>query len=100
MAQHESDAIVNFSWVHTFSSKLLLTVSPFYHYNSANYDSESQRHADRDHRPSLLQLRRRPGNVQRRACTGTICSSASIAFYQRDNELFGVIFNDGSGNRP
>src|SRR5216683_1722403 len=36
---HESDAMVNFSWVHTFSPKLLLTVSPFYHYNSANYGS-------------------------------------------------------------
>ncbi len=35
----ESDAILNFSWVHTFNSKLLLTVSPFYHYNSANYES-------------------------------------------------------------
>jgi len=35
--QHEGDATLNFSWVHTFSSKLLLTISPFYHYNSANY---------------------------------------------------------------
>src|ERR1700720_949586 len=31
---HESDAIANFSWVHTFNSKLLLTVSPFYHRNA------------------------------------------------------------------
>src|SRR5271169_1495155 len=38
-ADRESDALVNFSWVHTFNSKLLLTVSPFYHYNSANYES-------------------------------------------------------------
>jgi hypothetical protein len=37
--QHEGDAFVNFSWVHTFNSKTLLTISPFYHYNSANYDS-------------------------------------------------------------
>ena len=36
---HESDAIANFSWVHTFNTKLLLTVSPFYHYNDADYDS-------------------------------------------------------------
>jgi outer membrane cobalamin receptor len=35
----ESDAIVNFSWVHTFNSKLLLTVSPFFHSNSAHYAS-------------------------------------------------------------
>jgi hypothetical protein len=36
----ESDAIVNFSWVHTFNSKFLLTASPFFHYNSANYRSD------------------------------------------------------------
>ena len=36
---HESDAIASFSWVHTFNSKLLLTMSPFYHYNAANYES-------------------------------------------------------------
>ncbi len=36
---HESDAVVNFSWVHTFNSKLLLTVSPFFHYTAANYGS-------------------------------------------------------------
>ena len=25
--------------MHTFNSKLLLTMSPFYHYNAANYES-------------------------------------------------------------
>ena len=39
---HESDVLLNFSWVHTFNSKLMLTVSPFYHYNSANYDRLAQ----------------------------------------------------------
>src|SRR5271166_4110462 len=36
---HESDAIVNFSWVHTFNSKVLLTISPFFHHNAADYAS-------------------------------------------------------------
>ncbi len=31
---------LNFSWVHTFPPGLLLTVSPFYHYNRANYDGD------------------------------------------------------------
>ena len=30
----------SFSWVHTFRPGLLLTVSPFYHYNRANYDGD------------------------------------------------------------
>jgi Carboxypeptidase regulatory-like domain/TonB dependent receptor/TonB-dependent Receptor Plug Domain len=36
-SEREPDGYVVFSWVHTFSSNLLTTVSPFYHYNSANY---------------------------------------------------------------
>src|SRR3984893_962871 len=39
---HEADAIVNFSWVHTFNSQLLLTVSPFFHFNSADYSSSPE----------------------------------------------------------
>ncbi len=35
--ERESDGYVAFTWVHTFDPKLLLTVSPFYHYNSADY---------------------------------------------------------------
>jgi outer membrane cobalamin receptor len=36
--QHERDAFVNFSWVHTVSSGVLLTISPFYHYNRAAFE--------------------------------------------------------------
>ena len=35
--EHERDGYVAFSWVHTFNPNMLLTVSPFYHYNSADY---------------------------------------------------------------
>ena len=35
--EHEPDGYVTFSWVHTFNPNLLLTVSPFYHYNAADY---------------------------------------------------------------
>jgi hypothetical protein len=37
---HESDALINASWVHTFNSKLMLTVSPLFHRNSADYESK------------------------------------------------------------
>src|SRR5260370_1299028 len=39
-ANRESDSFAAFSWVRTFSSGLVLTVSPFFHYNSANYRSD------------------------------------------------------------
>ena len=96
---HESDAIVNFSWVHTFNSRLLLTISPFFHRNAADYASSLNDF------PVVT--------TQDRASTyggGQISFSANTAknnlqagvysFYQQDNELFGVTFNDGSGNPP
>jgi len=38
-ANKEKDSYVLFSWVRTFSPGLVLTVSPFYHYNSVGYES-------------------------------------------------------------
>jgi hypothetical protein len=37
-AESEPDGYATFSWVHTFNPNTLLTVSPFYHYNGANYE--------------------------------------------------------------
>ena len=36
-SEREPDGYLTFSWVHTFNSNLLMTVSPFYHYNKASY---------------------------------------------------------------
>src|SRR5579859_3463013 len=41
-ANRENDSFALFSWVRTVSPGLLLTVSPFFHYNSANYESNLQ----------------------------------------------------------
>lgn len=35
--EDERDDFVNFSWLHTLGNGTMLTVSPFYHYNRANY---------------------------------------------------------------
>jgi hypothetical protein len=35
--EREPDGYATFSWVHTFDPNTLLTVSPFYHYNGADY---------------------------------------------------------------
>ncbi|AXC14227.1 Oar protein [Acidisarcina polymorpha] len=37
-AEVEPDGYVTFSWVRTFSPNTLFTVSPFYHYNGADYN--------------------------------------------------------------
>ena len=35
--EHETDGFVNFSWLRTLRPGVLLTISPFFHYNSARY---------------------------------------------------------------
>jgi hypothetical protein len=93
---HESDALANFSWVHSFNSKLLLTVSPFFHHNADDYDSAvTDPVATTQHRSSTY------GG-------GQVSFSANVArnnlqvgvysFYQQDKELLGAIFNDGTSS--
>ncbi|MGH9564117.1 MAG: carboxypeptidase regulatory-like domain-containing protein, partial [Terracidiphilus sp.] len=36
-SQEEGDGYALVSWIHTFTPSVVTTVSPFYHYNSANY---------------------------------------------------------------
>ena len=38
-AEREPDGYITFSWVHTFNPNLRLTVSPFYHFNAADYNA-------------------------------------------------------------
>ncbi|HZC23860.1 MAG TPA: TonB-dependent receptor, partial [Candidatus Binatia bacterium] len=94
----ESDAATTLSWVHTFNSRLLLTVSPFYHYNRANYDGSLRDPiATTQHRASTYA----GGQISFSANTKINDLQAGLySFYQQNNELLGVIFNDGSGNLP
>ena len=91
---HESDAIANFSWVHTFNSKLLLTVSPFFHRNAADYDSAlTDPVATTEHRSSTYG----GGQVSFGANVSKNNLQVGVySFYQQDNELFGVL-NNSSG---
>ena len=97
--QREADAGVLFSWVHTFNPHLMTTVSPFYHYNSGDYASN----------PNDIPV----ATSENRSSTyvGGQASFAAnykkndlqvgfLSFHQSDNQLFGAIFNDGSGNPP
>ena len=98
-SQTEADAGVLFTWLHTFNSHLLTTVSPFYHYNSGDYASN----------PNDIPI----ATTEDRASTyagGQATFAANykkndlqvgfLSFYQSDSQLFGAIFNDGSGNPP
>ncbi len=92
----ESDAVLNFSWVHTFNSHTMLTVSPFYHYNRANFDSGP---GDPIVTTQHLGSRYAGGQASFSANQGRNSLQAGIySFYQSDNEFLGAVFNNGSGN--
>ena len=97
--QHEADAGVMFSWVHTFNSQLLLTASPFYHYNSGNYVSSL------DDTPVATTEDRGSTYAGGQATFSANFAKSNLqagffSFYQHDSQLFGAIFNDGSGTSP
>jgi hypothetical protein len=96
-AQRERDGYLNFSWVRTFAHNGLLTVSPFYHFNAANYDS-----ADFDF-PNAITDHRSSSYVGAQTTLSATMARNTIqggfyGFWQHDNQFFGVLFNDGSNS--
>lgn len=94
-ANRESDAFVAFSWVHTFNQGLLITASPFYHFNRADFESDTHDFptATNDNRSSKYA----GGQATLAYVQGRNNARAGIyGFGQQDDELLGVTFNDGS----
>ena len=95
----ESDALGNFSWVHTFNSQWLLTVSPFFHLNRANYNSSpadfptaTTQHRSSDYAGGQASLN---ANLKRNNLQAGLYS-----FYQNDTETLGALFNPSHGTPP
>lgn len=89
-AEIEKDSFVNFSWVRTFRRGVLLTVSPLYHFNSADYES------DRNDLPTATTDERGSNYAGGQATLGVVAGrhNAQAGFYgfwQRDNQLFAVV---------
>ena len=92
--ERESDAFLNFSWVRTFKSGLLLTVSPFYHFNTANYDGGPS-----DPIVAADDRRSEYGGAQATLGLQVARNNLQVGFYgfhQQDDQLFALTFNDGS----
>ncbi len=94
-ANRENDSFATFSWVHTFSPGLLLTVSPFFHFNTADYQSSpldlpSSATEDRSSKyeggQATLAWVKERNNLR----------AGFYGFAQQDHQLFGLIFNDDS----
>ncbi len=94
--QREADAGTNLTWVHTFNTRVLMTISPFYHYNSGDYSCAP---ADV---PVATSENRGSTYVGAQGSVAVEIAKNSLqfgvlSFYQRDTQLFGAVFNDGSG---
>lgn len=94
--EREQDVFGTLSWAHTFSPGLLLTVSPFYHFNRAAYEGgRNDVPAATNNRASNYE----GGQLSVRAVKGRHNATAGIyAFAQQDNTFFAVVANDGSDN--
>jgi outer membrane cobalamin receptor len=94
--QHETDGIAALSWLHTFNSSTVLQVSPFFHYNKADYSSSPS------DTPVATTVDRSSTYGGGQASVNTVIARNTLqaglySFGEHDNYLFGAIFNDGSG---
>jgi hypothetical protein len=97
--EHERDGYVTFSWVHTFNPNTLLTVSPFYHYNSVDYQGGT------DDFPVISTMNQAAnyGGLQATLNEHVWRNDVQVGVYgfaQHQYNLFDNQFTDGSQNFP
>jgi outer membrane receptor for ferrienterochelin and colicin len=97
--ENERDDFANFSWLHTEPNGVVLTVSPFYHFNRAHYEGNYIGAPDptvqipQDDRGSNYI----GGVVSLAVNRGKHNARAGVqVFGARDNQLFGLVTSDGS----
>ena len=92
----ERDAFANFSWVHTFGPGMLLTISPFYHFNRANLVGGT------NDTPYVLDNNRGSRYLGGQATLGVVKGKHNAqfgleAFAQSDDTFFGLRAAQASG---
>lgn len=94
-ANQENDSFALFSWVRTVSSGLVLTVSPFFHYNSANYESgpldfptsaTEDRASKYEGGQATLSWVKKRNNLR----------AGFLGFAQQDGQTFGLVCHDST----
>jgi hypothetical protein len=97
--EHETDGYAAFSWVHTFSPNTLLTVSPFYHYNSADYQGGANDYPV----ISTTNQAANYGGLQAALDENVWRNDVHVGVYgfaQHQSNYFNNQFTDGSANFP
>jgi len=98
-AEIEPDGYATFSWVHTFDANKLLTVSPFYHYNGADYKGGANDY------PVISSVNQDANYVGMQTALSynfwkNDLQAGVYAFFQHQHNYFSNIFTDGTPNVP
>jgi hypothetical protein len=95
--QHETDSYGAFTWLHTFSANTVAQVSPFYHYNSTNYQPSPN---DQPNATTAIQTGTYIGGQASfsTAFARNTLRAGVYGYAQHENDLFSVVFNDSSAS--
>jgi Carboxypeptidase regulatory-like domain/TonB-dependent Receptor Plug Domain len=98
-SEREPDGYMIFSWVHTFNANTVLTVSPFYHYNGADY------HGGPNDYPAISNVNLTANYGGGQMSFNTVLDRNDIqggvyGFVQHQHNYFNNVFTDGSQNFP
>ncbi|MGB7199583.1 MAG: TonB-dependent receptor, partial [Acidobacteriaceae bacterium] len=98
-AEVEPDGYATLSWVHTFNPDKLLTVSPFYHYNGADYKGGANDYpvsSTVDQNANYLGMQT---DLNYNFWKNDL-QAGVYGFFQHQYNYFGNYFNDGTPNVP
>jgi hypothetical protein len=98
-AESEPDGYLAFSWVHTFDPNTLITVSPFYHYNGADY------HGGPNDHPVISTVTQNANYVGGQVAVSSNFSKNDVqagvyGFFQHQYNYFFNDYTDGTPNVP
>ncbi len=93
--EHETDGLTALTWVHSFSAKTVLNVSPFYHYNDAHYEP------GKNDAPAATTSDQTGNYGGLQASIATVVAKNSLkaglySYVQHENDFFGSTFTDGT----
>jgi hypothetical protein len=93
--EHETDSYVLASWLHTFNAETAAQVSPFFHFNRADYQSSP------NDNPAVTTANETGVYAGVQASISTVWKRNTInagvyGYAQRENDAFGAVFSDPS----
>ncbi len=98
-AEREPDGYLLFSWVHTFDPTTLLTLSPFYHYNAADYQGSPNDYPVSTNVNLQANYVGFQGILNKSFWRNDV-EAGVYGFFQHQYNYFDNVFTDGTPNFP